>query len=169
MCVNLFSFDGRWLTYNSSESGTEQVYAISFPAADQKLQISKNGGAEGLWRQDGRELYYLSLDGKFMAVDISTSGGKLHAVPHLLFDAQFVVSTGVEQYAVTGDGTPLHQHSIREMGRCSIHRRSFDYIRELCSQYSDLYYEMKAIGRKLLEMENKKSHLIKNRLCRRTG
>src|SRR5262249_13834718 len=30
-----FSFDGKWLAYNSDESGRWQIYVISFPAADQ--------------------------------------------------------------------------------------------------------------------------------------
>lgn len=38
-----FSFDGKWLAFNSNESGTNQVYVISFPTADQKGQISTSG------------------------------------------------------------------------------------------------------------------------------
>jgi len=42
-----------------------------------------------------------------------------------------------------GYSTPEHQDAIRRLGPCSIHRRSFDYIRELCGQYSELYYALK--------------------------
>src|ERR1041385_5850575 len=45
-----------------------------------------------------------------------------------------------------GYATPEHQRAIREFGPCSIHRRSFDYIRELCGQYCDLYYLLKEQG-----------------------
>src|SRR5207253_4400381 len=45
-----------------------------------------------------------------------------------------------------GYATPEHQNAIRELGPCPIHRRSFDYIRELCGQYSELYYAMKEQG-----------------------
>ena len=85
--------------------------------------------------------------------------------------------------------TPEHQSAIRELGPCPIHRRSFDYIRELCGQYSDLFYEMKergakikarsemtdwerelnGLGERLTEMENKKLHLMKNRQWKRIG
>jgi ribonuclease HII len=88
-----------------------------------------------------------------------------------------------------GYATPEHQNAIREMGPCSIHRRSFDYIRELCGQYSELYYQLKERGATvgsrehmtrweteineacdhLSEMENKKLHLMKNRLWKRLG
>jgi ribonuclease HII len=88
-----------------------------------------------------------------------------------------------------GYATPEHQNAIRELGPCPIHRRSFDYIRELCGQYCDLYYELKKRGaevssrvemtewedsinaacEQLSEMENKKLHLMKNRLWKRLG
>jgi ribonuclease HII len=86
-----------------------------------------------------------------------------------------------------GYATPEHQKAIRELGPCPIHRRSFDYIRELCGQYSSLYYDLKARGAQitsradmtkweqeikdragnLSEMENKKLHLMKNRWWKR--
>ena len=85
--------------------------------------------------------------------------------------------------------TPEHQAAIRELGPCPTHRRSFDYIRELCGQYSELYYAMKTRGAaittreemsvweteikacvdRLSEMESKKLHLMKNRLWKRIG
>jgi ribonuclease HII len=88
-----------------------------------------------------------------------------------------------------GYATAEHQNAIRELGPCPIHRRSFDYIREICGQYCDLYYEMKARGarirtrtemsgweieikacaERLSEMENKKLQLMKNRLWKRIG
>jgi ribonuclease HII len=88
-----------------------------------------------------------------------------------------------------GYATAEHQNAIRELGPCPIHRRSFDYIREICGQYCDLYYEMKARGARirtraemsgweieikacagrLSEMENKKLQLMKNRLWKRIG
>src|SRR5436309_3788959 len=45
-----------------------------------------------------------------------------------------------------GYATPEHQRAIRDLGPCPIHRRSFDYIRELCGQYCDLYYSLKQQG-----------------------
>src|SRR5256886_5986676 len=42
-----------------------------------------------------------------------------------------------------GYATPEHQRAIREFGPCPIHRRSFDYIRELRGEYCDLYYALK--------------------------
>src|SRR5207237_4846325 len=81
-----FSFDGKWLAYNSNESGTWQVYVVSFPAADQKRQISIDGGVQPRWRRDGKELYYLDINGKLMAADIA-AGAKIEpGIPRVLFD-----------------------------------------------------------------------------------
>src|SRR5262245_45560831 len=45
-----------------------------------------------------------------------------------------------------GYATPEHQRAIRDLGPCPIHRRSFDYIRELCGEYCDRYYALKEQG-----------------------
>ena len=99
-----FSFDGKWLAYESLESGTWQIYVIPFPAADQKRQISTNGGAQPRWRQDGKELYYLSPDGKMMAVDIKADTRIESGIPRMLFDTELNVAPTLDQYAVTADG-----------------------------------------------------------------
>jgi ribonuclease HII len=86
-----------------------------------------------------------------------------------------------------GYATPEHQRAIRDLGPCPIHRRSFDYIRELCGEYCDAYYalkeqgyacasrdqlatwekEVKAVEEKLSFNENKKLHLMATRLWKR--
>jgi serine/threonine protein kinase/Tol biopolymer transport system component len=85
-----FSFDGKWLAYTSDESGMFEVYVVSFPAPDQKLKVSRDGGGQPRWRGDGRELYYRTLtNSTVMAVDI-TAGTKIEAgVPHVLVQPSF--------------------------------------------------------------------------------
>lgn len=99
-----FSFDGRWLAYNSEESGTTQVHVMSFPAADQKRQLSIDGGAQPQWRRDGRELYYVDLDGNLMAVDIAADSRIDSGRPRALFRTGLSVQTFARQYAATSDG-----------------------------------------------------------------
>jgi serine/threonine protein kinase len=71
-----FSPDGRWIAYDSDESGTREVYVQGFApdrvpaAAVGKWQISTAGGEKPRWSRDGKELYYLSLDRKLMAVPV---------------------------------------------------------------------------------------------------
>jgi serine/threonine protein kinase/Tol biopolymer transport system component len=101
-----FSFDGRWLAYSSSESGTIQVYLMSFPPADQKRQLSNNGGAEPRWRRDGKELFYLSSDGKIMTVGLAAGQGGIEpGIPRILFDTGLYINeAGGRHYDVTADG-----------------------------------------------------------------
>jgi Tol biopolymer transport system component len=99
-----FSFDGKWLAYSSNESGRFQVYVLSFPALDQKRQISTNGGSQPQWRRDGKELYYLAPDGKLMAVNM-TAGAEIDSgTPRELFDTELTLSPLQDQYRVTPDG-----------------------------------------------------------------
>jgi hypothetical protein len=81
-----------------------QIYVISFPAADQKRQISINGGAQPRWRGDGKELYYLSLDGKMMAVGLTLTNKIDAGIPRELFETNINVDATRDQYAVTADG-----------------------------------------------------------------
>ena len=86
-----------------------------------------------------------------------------------------------------GYATEAHQDAIRELGPSPVHRRSFDFIREIRGEYCNLYYDLKtraaritsrgeltsweveveACGDRLSEMENKKLQLLKGRLWRR--
>jgi WD40 repeat protein len=60
-----------FVAYSTNESGTYQIVVQTFPdASGGKWQISADGGVEPKWRHDGRELYYLGLDGKLMSVAI---------------------------------------------------------------------------------------------------
>ena len=99
-----FSFDGKWLAYGSNESGTWEIFVTNFPAADQRHQISTNGGGQPRWREDGKELHYLALDGKMMVVDIRTNTKIESGIPRALFDTNLSVDPFRDQYAVTPDG-----------------------------------------------------------------
>ena len=68
-----FSPDGKWIAYQSNESGRFEIYMQPFPGTGTKIQISTNGGAQVRWRPDGKELFYIALDERIMAVPIRTS------------------------------------------------------------------------------------------------
>ncbi len=100
-----FSPDNRWLAYSSNETGTYQIYVVPFPSGGPKRQISNDGGIDPHWRKDGKELFYLSLDGKLMAVDINAGNEMDSGTPHLLFDTKLSVKTDTRrQYAASADG-----------------------------------------------------------------
>jgi hypothetical protein len=52
--------DGRWLVYQSDQSGTTEVYVTSFPEAVGRWQISSGGGWGPVWR--GSEIFYREGD-----------------------------------------------------------------------------------------------------------
>ena len=62
--------DGRWLAYITTESGRYEVYIEPFRRRGEKVRVSTGGGGQPRWRGDGKELFYLSLDGSLMAVDV---------------------------------------------------------------------------------------------------
>jgi Tol biopolymer transport system component len=67
-----FSPDGKFVAYASDETGNSEIFVSPFPTFDSKWQVSRGGGEEPRWRGDGKELFYLALDRKLIAVDIKT-------------------------------------------------------------------------------------------------
>ncbi len=50
--------DGRWLLYQSNESGRPEIYVRRYPALDRRWQVSEGGGVQARWSGTGREIYY---------------------------------------------------------------------------------------------------------------
>ncbi len=108
-----FSPDGRWMAYASNETGSMEVYVSPYPSGNGKWQVSSGGGQEPRWRQDGKELFYLSTDGKMMAVAVraglpALAGASFEASSAVtLFQThrrQPVSAQDVFSYDVSGDG-----------------------------------------------------------------
>ncbi len=99
-----FSPDGRWIAYNTNESGRFEVKVVPFPPTGEKWQVSTDGGVQPTWRADGRELYYLALDASLMAVDIQPGNTFEWGKTKLLFKTQIRPSDSTEQYAPAPDG-----------------------------------------------------------------
>jgi hypothetical protein len=116
-----FSPDGRWLVYESNESGRSEVYVQPFPEAGGKWQISTAGGAQPRWSRDGKELYYVAPDARLMAVPIGTSAdGKTVdlGVPVPLFQTRLASGAGqllgVPRYMVSRDGRFLMNIAVED-------------------------------------------------------
>lgn len=101
------SLDGRWMAYSTNESGTYQIVVQPFPDPTKgKWQVTTRGGVEPRWRRDGRELFYLGLDGKLMAVPIIADGVVQSGQPAPLFQTplQLPANPAAFRYDVTADG-----------------------------------------------------------------
>ena len=73
--------DGKWLAYQSNESGRYEVYVRPFPeVTNARFQVSTGGGTRPAWSHDGRYLFY-SLDLTNLQDDPTSSGGAIVRVP----------------------------------------------------------------------------------------
>ena len=106
-----FSPDGRWVAYTSDESRRMQVYVQSFPVASERWQVSTDGGGRPRWRDDSKELYYMDMTGRLMALEVKTGAGFEAGAPKLLFETGLV--NNLINYAVARGGQrfvmPAHE------------------------------------------------------------
>jgi serine/threonine protein kinase/Tol biopolymer transport system component len=103
-----FSPDGRWVAYQTDESGSGfEIVVQAFPDPSGKWQVSTGGGVQPRWRADGKELYFITPDRKLMAVPVAVRGSSLEAgKPVPLFATRISDGGGSckPQYVVTRDG-----------------------------------------------------------------
>jgi Tol biopolymer transport system component/predicted Ser/Thr protein kinase len=91
--LGVFSPDGRWVAYQSDESGRAEIYVRRFPTGGGKWQISDGGGAQPTWSESGRELFYRNNEG-LMVVPVDGSGSSFQAnKPRSLFTGSFLGGT----------------------------------------------------------------------------
>jgi eukaryotic-like serine/threonine-protein kinase len=111
----ILSPDGKWIAYDSEESGQPEVYVAPYPALEPRERISTGGGLHPLWAPDGRELYYrmgsnpeemeqrfLGQKTRVMAVSIETKPALKIGQPRMLFEGPYFESG--HDIAITPDG-----------------------------------------------------------------
>jgi hypothetical protein len=101
--------DGKYLAYTTNDTGRYQIVVRTFPDPNNgQWIITSAGGIEPRWRRkDGAELYYLSLDGKMMAVKMTYGSSLVPGSPEELFTAPPLVAQPTpffRRYDVTADG-----------------------------------------------------------------
>jgi hypothetical protein len=92
--------DGRWVAYNSNETGPNEVYVTPFPPTGARYTVSRGGGVQPTWRGDSAELYFLAPDTMLKAVKVSVNGTTLvTSEPVDLFKPQLPgANAQIEQY-----------------------------------------------------------------------
>ena len=115
----VFSPDGRFIAYSSSESGRAEIYVQTFPDGGGRWQVSNSGGTDPSWRGDGKELFYRTPDQKLMGVEIRIAGSDLQAgIPRALFPISIRGGNARNKYVVSADGqrflidAPLGRESL---------------------------------------------------------
>lgn len=93
-----FSPDGKWISYESNETGRFEIYVQPFPGLDAKWQVSVDGGLDAVWHPDGTELFY--WDGhRLMATPVETDPTFTFGEAQPLFEMDSKVA-----YDVASDG-----------------------------------------------------------------
>jgi eukaryotic-like serine/threonine-protein kinase len=100
--------DGRWIAYQSDQSGRNEVYVQTFDGLQngtrRRWMVSKGGGLPH-WRADSSELFYMTTDGRVMSVAVRlTGGGNMEpGQPQMLFQTRPVPQSW-NLYDVAPDG-----------------------------------------------------------------
>jgi serine/threonine-protein kinase len=104
----VFSPDGRWMAYQSNESGQFEIYVRPFPNVNEgRWPISIGGGTRPLWGPGGRELFYLGPGGRLMVVPVQTTPNFTAGTAEILFERSYYAGgAGISgrTYDISPDG-----------------------------------------------------------------
>ena len=98
--------DGRWMLYQSNESGQPEIYVRRYPEMDRQWQVSEGGGVQARWSSTSREIYYRGGQ-RMMAVAFDSAGAQpTFGKPAALFADEYDFGQGlsIPNYDVTRDG-----------------------------------------------------------------
>jgi serine/threonine-protein kinase len=121
----VFSPDGRWIAYRSSDSGSHQIYVRSFRGPSGKWQISEDGGTNIIWSRNGRELFYTTPRHEVMVVNYAVNGDSFLAGKPRLWVKQLInwgeLNLDLAPDGVHFAGSPAPEGRPRErFGTCDI-------------------------------------------------
>ncbi len=105
--TGMISPDGKWAAYASDASGNWEIYVTTFPGAEGKWQVSRGGGTQPRWREDGKEIFYEGPTGVLTAVPVNPQSGFATGIPVPLFQihGRFQISsTDTFTYDASKDG-----------------------------------------------------------------
>jgi DNA-binding winged helix-turn-helix (wHTH) protein/Tol biopolymer transport system component len=115
----VFSPDGRWVAYSSTQSGREDVYVIAFharpdpgdgvdPSVGRRWQISSSGGYNPRWSRGGRELIYVNEENTLIAVSVSGKAQEFEVgEAHALFHANPLIDRYLLNFDTSPDGNKI--------------------------------------------------------------
>jgi eukaryotic-like serine/threonine-protein kinase len=87
-----FSRSGRLISYQTDDSGRNKVFVMPYPDSGNRWEVSPDGGAQPIWRADGRELFYVAPDNTIMSVDVREDKTTVEfGTPRPLFQARIAI------------------------------------------------------------------------------
>jgi Tol biopolymer transport system component len=102
-----FSPDGKWVAYQSNESGHDEIYLKPFPGPGDRIQVSAGGGQQVRWGHRGAELFYVAADQNMTSVPVTFAADGAVALGRrvALFRTEFDTTLRLrQQYVVSADG-----------------------------------------------------------------
>jgi len=98
--------NGRFLVYESNESGRNEIYVRPFPDVERgRWQVSTGGGTQAAWARNGRELFYLDGSNRLTTAPVQTTGATFSTGnPARVFDRAYATPVGFRTYDVSPDG-----------------------------------------------------------------
>jgi len=96
--------DGKWLAYQSNESGRFDIYVRPFPGSGARVQVSDLGGTEAIWGRDGRSLYYRGPLGEVVHVDVTTGASFSIGTRRTVLTGDYLTDTSHPNWDVAPDG-----------------------------------------------------------------
>ena len=107
--------DGRWLAYESSQSGRPEVLVTRFPGSGPPVDVtaprwyvSAQGGSRPRWSGDGRALFYVSLDDiSIMRAEVRSAGAGFESDVPRVFAEIPVMPVARSPFDVSADGRLL--------------------------------------------------------------
>jgi len=113
-----FSPDGKWIAYQSNESGVSRLYLTDLSGGTgPTLPVSAGEGNRARWRADGREIFYQAPDQNLMVVPIEwSSAGPVPGTPKVLFrsSGRFEPAAMGEKFLV------LHDAASQDVARVHV-------------------------------------------------
>ena len=116
-----FSPDGRWVAFQSNQSGRFEIWVQPFPGPGRQTMISSGGGVQARWGQKGDELFYLAPDGRLTAAPVRlnvTAGVVQVGKPVSLFSVPMAGETDdryARTYTVARDGQRFLVQTTKEV------------------------------------------------------
>jgi serine/threonine-protein kinase len=111
--------DGRWMVYQSNETGQPEIYVRRYPALDRAWQVSEGGGMQPRWSSTNREIYYRGSQ-HMMAATFDSSGAEpTFGKPGALFtdEYDFGQHISIANYDVTREGRFIMLRRDAQAGR----------------------------------------------------
>jgi eukaryotic-like serine/threonine-protein kinase len=111
--------DGRWVAYQSLQTGRNEIYVTPFPGGGARYQVSGGGGTQARWSPDGRELYFISAEDDLTVASVEGSGSRFEVKdvrPLFRTNLYRGPRVGLHAYAISPDGKRFLINDAGEAG-----------------------------------------------------